>query len=152
MNILVTGGAGYVGGFAARHLQAAGYRVVVLDNLSEGHRPAAPDGTLVVGEIADGDAVRVLLREHEIEAVVHFAASCYVGDSHSSVSIFIKSPFLLPASSVSSFYFGLAPISLAVYFHDVISHREHCSAAEKVTFFGFDESIHYGLKRRVLDR
>lgn len=81
MNILVTGGAGYVGGFAARHMQAAGHRVVVLDNLSEGHRPAAPDGTLVVGEIADGGAVRALLREHEIEAVVHFAASCYVGES-----------------------------------------------------------------------
>ncbi len=83
MNILVTGGAGYVGGFAARHMQAAGHEVVVLDNLSEGHRPAAPDGTLVEGEIADGDVVRALLREREIEAVVHFAASCYVGESMS---------------------------------------------------------------------
>jgi len=81
MNILVTGGAGYVGGFTARHMQAAGHRVVVLDNLSEGHRSAAPEGTLVVGEIEDGGAVRALLREHEIEAVMHFAASCYVGES-----------------------------------------------------------------------
>jgi UDP-glucose 4-epimerase len=81
MNILVTGGAGYVGGFTARHMQAAGHRVVVLDNLSEGHRSAAPEGALVVGEIADGDAVRALLREREIEAVMHFAASCYVGES-----------------------------------------------------------------------
>ena len=81
MKILVTGGAGYVGGFAARHLLASGHQVLALDNLSEGHRQAAPEGALVVGELSDGDFVRGLLREQGIEAVMHFAGSCYVGES-----------------------------------------------------------------------
>ena len=81
MKVLVTGGAGYVGSATARHLVASGHEVVVLDDLSEGHRPAAPAATLVVGEIADGERVRALLRERGIEAIMHFASSCYVGVS-----------------------------------------------------------------------
>ena len=81
MRVLVTGGAGYVGSTAARQLVASGHQVAVLDNLSEGHRQAAPPGTLAVGEIADGESVRALMREHETEALMHFASSCYVGVS-----------------------------------------------------------------------
>ncbi len=81
MKILVTGGAGYVGSFAARHLVAAGHEVAVLDNLSEGHRAAAPPGSLIVGEISDRELVGRTLREQGIEAVMHFAASSYVGES-----------------------------------------------------------------------
>jgi UDP-glucose 4-epimerase len=83
LRILVTGGAGYVGGFTARHLLAQGHEVVVLDNLSEGHRQAIDDEVLVVGDIADREVVAGLLRARSIEAVLHFAASAYVGVSMS---------------------------------------------------------------------
>lgn len=81
MRALVTGGAGYVGGFCSRHLAANGHDVTVLDNLSEGHPEAAPNGSLVTGDIVDTSLLASLLREREIEVVIHFAASCYVGES-----------------------------------------------------------------------
>lgn len=83
MRILVTGGAGYVGSAAARLLVESGHTVVALDNLSEGHRSAAPPGTLVEGDLADRALVARLLRERDIEAVMHFAGSTYVGVSMS---------------------------------------------------------------------
>ncbi len=81
MRILVTGGAGYVGGFTARHLMREGHDVVVLDDLSRGHREAVPEGGLIIGDIADRARVIGLLRERRIEAVVHFAALAYIGES-----------------------------------------------------------------------
>ena len=81
MRVLVTGGAGYVGGFTARHLAASGHEVSVLDDLCAGHAPAAPPGSLVVCDIADRARVTALLRERRIEAVLHFAAFLSVGDS-----------------------------------------------------------------------
>ena len=81
MRVLVTGGAGYVGGFAARALLRAGHEIVVLDDLSEGHRAAVESETLVVGHIEDVDSVRDLLQRERIGAVMHFAGSCYVGES-----------------------------------------------------------------------
>lgn len=81
MRVLVTGGAGYVGGFTARHLAASGHEVTVVDDLSAGHAPAAPPGSLVVCNIAERARVAALLRERRIEAVLHFAAFLSVGDS-----------------------------------------------------------------------
>jgi UDP-glucose 4-epimerase len=83
VRILVTGGAGYVGSCAARHLSAGGHDVLILDDLSEGHRSAATAGPLVEGSIADRELVGRLLREHRIEGVMHFAGSTYVGVSMS---------------------------------------------------------------------
>jgi UDP-glucose-4-epimerase GalE len=77
----VTGGAGYIGSHAAKGLKRAGYRVVVLDNLVAGHRPAAKFGELVQADIADTAAVRDALRRYEIFAVMHFAAFLDVGES-----------------------------------------------------------------------
>jgi UDP-glucose-4-epimerase GalE len=79
--VLVTGGAGYIGSHAAKALGLAGYRVVVFDNLSAGHREAVKYGTLVEGDIADVAAVRDTLRRYEIFAVMHFAAFLDVGES-----------------------------------------------------------------------
>jgi UDP-arabinose 4-epimerase len=82
-NVLVAGGAGYIGSHACKALAEAGYVPVTFDNLSYGHRRAVQWGPLVVGDIADTALVRRTLREHRIEAVMHFAAFTYVGESMS---------------------------------------------------------------------
>jgi UDP-glucose-4-epimerase GalE len=79
--VLVTGGAGYIGSHAAKALHAAGYRVVVYDNLSAGHRGAVKWGSLVEGDVTDVGAVREALRVHQVVAVMHFAAFLDVGES-----------------------------------------------------------------------
>jgi UDP-glucose-4-epimerase GalE len=80
-SVLVTGGAGYIGSHAAKALQRAGYRVVVYDNLVAGHRGAVQYGELVIGDITDGTALRAAMAQHEISAVMHFAAFLDVGES-----------------------------------------------------------------------
>jgi UDP-glucose 4-epimerase len=82
MNILVVGGAGYIGSHCVRQIVAAGHRPIVLDNLSYGHRSAVPAGiTFIQGEMADQDLVRQTLREQKIDVVMHFAAFINVGES-----------------------------------------------------------------------
>jgi UDP-glucose 4-epimerase len=82
MNVLVVGGAGYIGSHCVRQLAAAGHRPVVLDNLVYGHRQAvAPGVTLHTGDLGDEKAVAELLAREKIELVMHFAAYCYVGES-----------------------------------------------------------------------
>lgn len=78
--ILVTGGAGYIGSHCCRALDAAGYLPVTYDNLSTGHRSFVT-GPLVVGDIADRAALARVFAEHDIKAVMHFAASSLVGES-----------------------------------------------------------------------
>ena len=81
-SVLVTGGAGYIGSHAVLALRKRGYTVVVLDNLSTGHRALVPAGIdLVVGDISDSALVRQVIRDHRCRAVLHFAAS--VGQSES---------------------------------------------------------------------
>lgn len=81
MRVLVTGGAGYIGSHTVKSLVAAGHQPLVLDDLSNGHERAVPASLLIVGDIGDAGLVRRLLREHSIEAVIHFAAFGYVGES-----------------------------------------------------------------------
>ena len=81
VNVLVTGGAGYIGSHAVRGLQHAGHEVWIVDNLSRGHRRAAPADRLIVGGIADRELVGRVLAECRIEAVLHFAAFAEVGES-----------------------------------------------------------------------
>ena len=81
MRILVTGGAGYIGSHTVKHLLEHGHDVVVLDNLSQGHRAAVPAGRLVVADLKDGDRLDQLFIEQRTEAVVHFAADAAVGES-----------------------------------------------------------------------
>src|ERR1700722_10566541 len=82
MTVLVTGGAGYIGSQMVNELHDAGERVVVLDNLSTGHRWAVPDGVpLIVGETGDQPLVSKLIREHGIGEIIHFAASIVDPDS-----------------------------------------------------------------------
>src|SRR5271165_3474613 len=82
MSVLVTGGAGYIGGHMTLGLMDAGETVVVLDNLSTGFAWAVPDGAkLVVGDTGDADLVGRLIAEHEVDAVAHFAAKIVVPES-----------------------------------------------------------------------
>jgi len=80
-SVLVTGGAGYVGSHACKALAGAGYRPVVYDNLSRGHREAVRWGPLVEGDLHDSPGLAAALRAHKITAVMHFAALAYVGES-----------------------------------------------------------------------
>ena len=82
MAILVTGGAGYIGGHMGLALTDRGDEVVVLDNLSTGFDWAVPHAaTLVVGDMGDADLVGRVIREHRIDAIAHFAAKIVVPDS-----------------------------------------------------------------------
>jgi UDP-glucose-4-epimerase GalE len=78
--ILVTGGAGYIGSHCCRALAAAGYHPVAYDNFSTGHRSFVA-GSLVVGELSDKTALSRAFAQHDIVAVMHFAASSLVGES-----------------------------------------------------------------------
>ena len=91
MKVLVTGGAGYVGSAVVAELLAAGASPVVFDNLSEGHRKAVPEGTpLVVGDIDDRPVMEETLLHHGIEAVIHMAASCLVGQSMERPDVYYR--------------------------------------------------------------
>jgi UDP-glucose-4-epimerase GalE len=80
-SVLITGGAGYIGSHVAKALAAAGRAVVVVDNLTSGHREAVRWGELVVADIHDVARVRDTIRRHRVSAVMHFAASLLVGES-----------------------------------------------------------------------
>ncbi|MFC1692921.1 UDP-glucose 4-epimerase GalE [Candidatus Latescibacterota bacterium] len=81
MNVLVTGGAGYIGSVTTAGLLAQGHHVTVLDNLSSGHRKAVhPDARFIQGDISDKSVIRGVCRD-EIDVVMHFAAFIEVGES-----------------------------------------------------------------------
>lgn len=91
MNILVTGGAGYIGSVTTEHLLARGHHVVVLDDLSTGHREAVPqEAPFVHADVADADMVAYALEEHEVEVVMHFAACSLVGESMAQPTRYFK--------------------------------------------------------------
>jgi UDP-arabinose 4-epimerase len=81
MNVLVTGGAGYIGSHTARVLAEEGLQPVVLDSLVHGHREFVRFGPLVVGDVGDRELIARTVQEHRIEAVIHFAAFTAVGES-----------------------------------------------------------------------
>lgn len=81
MSILVTGGAGYIGSHCVSALVDRGADVVVIDNLSKGHRSALKGGRLYVGSISDKEFLHDVFERESIEAVIHFAADSLVGES-----------------------------------------------------------------------
>ena len=81
LRVLVAGGAGYIGSHTCKALARAGHVPVVLDDLSTGNRWAVQWGSLIEGNIGDRDLVVRTLRNEKIDAVMHFAASAYVGES-----------------------------------------------------------------------
>src|SRR5690348_5839953 len=82
MNVLVTGGAGYIGSVVTEELLNDGQQVVVYDDLREGHRAAVdPRATLVEADLINGELLRQTLANHRTEAVMHMAAYASVGES-----------------------------------------------------------------------
>lgn len=82
MAVLITGGAGYIGSVFVELMRRENERVVVLDNLDRGHRAAVDPGVpFFEGSVGDRGLVMRLVREHEVDACVHFAALAYVGES-----------------------------------------------------------------------
>jgi UDP-glucose 4-epimerase len=82
LNILVTGGAGYIGGTVALRLLSAGHNVLIYDNFCHGHRDLVPSGThLVEGDLADRALLERVLRNEKIDGVMHFAALIEAGES-----------------------------------------------------------------------
>ncbi|SHI69814.1 UDP-L-arabinose 4-epimerase [Shimia gijangensis] len=79
--VLVTGGAGYIGSHCCKALADVGVQPVVFDNLSRGHADAVRWGPLVVGDLRDRKLLSQTLEQEKIEAVIHFAALAYVGES-----------------------------------------------------------------------
>lgn len=92
-NVLVTGGAGYIGSHACKALAAAGYQPVVFDNLSGGHREAVRWGPLEIGDVTDTDALVSVMERHRIESVMHFAAYISVGESIVEPSRYYRNNF-----------------------------------------------------------
>lgn len=80
-SVLVTGGAGFIGSHTCKLLHRAGYRPITYDNLSTGHADAVRFGPFVQGDLRDVATLTAALREHRVGAILHFAASAYVGES-----------------------------------------------------------------------
>jgi UDP-glucose 4-epimerase len=81
MAILITGGAGYIGSHTVDEFLSQGEEVIVLDNLHKGHAESVLAKTLYVGDLHDSELLDRIFTEHEIEAVIHFAADSLVGES-----------------------------------------------------------------------
>jgi UDP-glucose-4-epimerase GalE len=81
VNILVTGGAGYIGSHTADTIEQSGHTAIIYDNLSSGHQWAAGSKTLIEADLADKLSTQRAIEQYRIEAVIHFAAHAYVGES-----------------------------------------------------------------------
>lgn len=91
MSILITGGAGYIGSVTTELLRTRGEQVVVLDNLSRGHRDAvAPEVPFYEGNAGDRELVMRIVREYDIDACIHFAAFAYVGESVTEPALYYE--------------------------------------------------------------
>ncbi len=79
--ILVCGGAGYIGSQINKMLNREGYETIVFDNLVYGHKEAVKWGQLMIGDLANPEDINAVVENHDIDAVFHFAAYAYVGES-----------------------------------------------------------------------
>ncbi len=88
--ILVTGGAGYIGSHTTLQLLDAGYDVVVVDNLSRGHREAVDPARLREIDVLDTEGLVKVMREKPCDAVIHFAAYIAVGESMQVPEVYFR--------------------------------------------------------------
>lgn len=90
MRILVCGGAGYIGSHTIIRLKKSGHRVVVFDNLSKGHLTAIGDTPFIKGDITCKADLDKVFAEYNVDAVMHFAANCLVGESMQQPGIYYR--------------------------------------------------------------
>ncbi|MFC1752807.1 UDP-glucose 4-epimerase GalE [Thermoproteota archaeon] len=88
--ILIVGGAGYIGSHVNKMLTKQGYQTIVYDNLSYGHKEFVKWGEFINGDLADIQALRNCFKTHKIEAVMHFSAFTYVGESVENPAIYYQ--------------------------------------------------------------
>jgi len=93
MNVLVVGGAGYIGSHMVLALLRSGHGVVIFDSLVTGFRDALLGGELVRGDLADREALDTLFRAHSFDAVMHFASFIQVGESVKRPDIYYRNNF-----------------------------------------------------------
>lgn len=107
MSILITGGAGYIGGVTVELLCALGRPVVVLDNLSRGHDLIVPKGAYFYrGDVGDRALVASILREHDVRACIHFAAYANVGESVTHPSLYYENNLMQTVSLLGELIAG----------------------------------------------
>jgi len=92
--ILVTGGAGYIGSHMTKLLAEGGHRVLILDNLSRGNESATKYGELIVGDIRDSSVLDDVFTRQKLDAVMHFAAFAYVGESVDEPDVYYQNNVL----------------------------------------------------------
>jgi UDP-glucose 4-epimerase len=136
MNVLVTGGAGYIGSHAVQRLIRDGHRVVALDNLFRGHQRAMEllKATFIEADITDGDAVKAAVERHKIDTVMHFAARAYVGESvddplvyyHNNVEGLISVLEACKGAGVERFVFSSSCSTYGQPPAEMIPIPEHC--------------------------
>ena len=80
-SILITGGAGYIGSHCSKAVAEVGFRPICYDNLSTGHAEFVQWGPLIVGDVRDSEKIATVIREYDVQAVMHFAALSAVGES-----------------------------------------------------------------------
>ena len=90
MNILIVGGAGYIGSHMVKMLSQSGHKVITLDNLSNGYRDAVMFGDFIEGDIADAKLLNKLFSENNFDGVMHFASYIQVGESVTNPSMYYK--------------------------------------------------------------
>ena len=93
-NILVVGGAGYIGSHMCKFLWNHGYQPIVLDNLVRGHQQTVRWGPFVKGAASNDQKLKKIFLDHKIDAVMHFAAYCYVGES-------VENPYIYYLNNVA---------------------------------------------------
>ena len=81
MNVLITGGAGYIGSHCNRYFHKKGINTIVLDDLSDGHEESVVAGKFIKGSFGDKELMKKIFIEEKIDAVIHFAAFASVPDS-----------------------------------------------------------------------
>lgn len=93
MNILVTGGAGYIGSHVLKALLKEGHQVFSYDNLQKGHKKAVTGGKFIEGDLADAELLNQVMQENKIEGVIHLAADSLVGESMENPGKYYRNNF-----------------------------------------------------------